>query len=474
MTQPADDHRPAQSREVRKLVSAANDVGLSPEQQQRLADLLAGSPELRKEYVRLVVMDAQLETLHSRPLLDDPEGSEGSPPIHEKSGEHVPAPHASARRSQAGAGRALDRSSVDRRPHPALVGSKSRTLWINTRWVIAGATAALLAVAATLSFSGGQATVVAVEMGGEDRCDWEVGDRVGNRWVAIESGVVQLSFGNSTMVALHGPARFRALGNDRAELDRGALTVHVPDSAAGFSIVSGGHIVEDLGTGFSMRAEPNGRLLVHVTEGRVRVAEDDSGETVIAKAGDQVVADPASEGNTIQKIEASQQKPKTRGQFVFEHEHPRSLRYGQFNHDHRAFVFLESKRRTLPTDLTVNISTPGRYTKFSEESGTIPAGTTVDCYLIHCAPLSASHEVRGSVTFPGEVLGIIAGHDRLNATNNLLGANWTLRCDYIHRGLEMVPVDSSDVLMLGDDRRTVSATLRNIAIDQLRVLVRAD
>ncbi len=474
MSRPTEHTNPAEARELRKLVSAANDVGLSPEQQQRLADLLADSPELRKEYVHLVVMDAQLETLHSRPLLDDSAGSEDQSSFGAKSGEHVPTPHASVRPSQAGTGRALHRTSIDVRNHPATSGSKSHTLWINTRWVFAGATAALLAVAVTLSFGGGEATVVAVEMSGEDRCDYEVGDRIGGGWVEIESGVVQLSFSNSAMVALHGPARFRALGDNRAELDHGVATVHVPDSAAGFSIVCGEHIVEDLGTGFSMRAEPGGRLLVHVTEGRVRVSEQEGSQSLIASAGEQVVADRASAGKSIQKVAVSQQEPKTRGQFAFVHEHPRSLAYGQYNRDHRAFVFLESKRRTLPMDLPVNISTPGRFTKFNEDRGLVPAGTTVDCYLIHCSPRSAYHEVRGSVTFSGEIVGVIADHDRMNATNTLLGANWTLRCEYVHRGLELVPVESADVLVLGDDRRTLSATLRNSAIDQVRVLVRAD
>ena len=414
-----------------------------------------------------MLTESHLEQLHSRPLLDEPE-------LPAASGG--PAPHISANPSP----RKNANSPLRGDFKLASLPPDAQPRWLQHRW-LAGllTTAAILLAGLFVGYlvitSEAPATIVAVDLGGEVECPHEVGDRVDSDWMQIPACVMHLSFRSSAMVAVHGPASFRVLGPRRMELESGTIAVHVPEAAKGFVVTSQHLEVEDLGTGFTIGIEADGGHTIHVTDGRIRVRDKAAENTLVCEAGDFVAADfDSSNQGKLQLLSDEQVAVQTRGQFEFAPNHVRSLAYDAFDHDRRAFVFLESKQRRLPYELPVNLVEPGRYLEFDGASGVLAAGTVVDCYLVHCAPKSALHEVTGSVTFPGEILGIICDHDRLNATNELLGAHWTLRCNYVHRGLEKIPLDSADALVLGSDRRTISATLRNKAIDQFRVLVKAD
>lgn len=461
-----NDHQ----QEMRRLFSLAQDGVLDEAQRNQLQSLLTENPPLRKEYVRLAITESQLEQLHTRPLLNESDTAKSDvvPAAHFPSSIDQPKKKKeSPTRSQS----APTRGDVVKASLPPM---QRRSFG----WLYACAAMVLIAavVGSFFALQGNEfATVVAVEMGGEEQCDYTVGDTLSSQWVQIDSSVVHLSFKSSAMVAIHGPAKFRATGQNEAELQWGSVSVHVPEAASGFTVLSDTIDVEDLGTGFSFRLLPTGEANVHVTEGKVRVRDKQTNANVVATAGQVVVGDAKHSGDKkIRVLKSPATAPKVSGQFVYAKEHPRSLGYDAFDHDHRAFVFLECTQRTLPYDLSVNIASPGKFESFSQVAGTIPQGTVVDCYLIHCAPKSEFHETRGSVTFPGEILGIICDHDRLNATNEVLGASWTLRCNYVHRGLEKIPFDSADAILLNPNRRTITALMRNRAIDQFRVLVKAN
>lgn len=447
-----------------KLFSLARDLELDESQSEELQELLSSDPDLRRHYVELIATESNLEKLHSRPLLDDT-SLPGVPSVSATDSSKASAP--AVRR---------DVKVVELPPEEYFKAGDRLLSSYAFRWLFA--TAALLLVGyfgwAYLGFSEGFATVVSVDNGGKEDSHFSVGERIGTDWVSFESGVAHLSFQSSAMVAVHGPAELRALGPNRVELRSGSLSVHVPEAATGFTVVTERIDVEDLGTNFSINLNPEHDLSVHVTEGVVRVRDKSSNQIKRVSEGQLANTNLSdSEGSHIQVLDSSKVAPKVSGGFRFLKKHPTSLGYDAFDHNNRAFVFLESSRRRLPFDLSVNLAEPGEYTHFSGTAATIAEGTIVDCYLIHSAPKSASHEVRGGVKFPGEIVGVICDHDRLNATNEVLGAKWTLRCNYVHRGLEMVPLESTDWLKISKDRRSITAILRNSAIDQFRVLVRA-
>ncbi len=103
----------------------------------------------------------------------------------------------------------------------------------------------------------------------------------------------------------------------------------------------------------------------------------------------------------------------------------------------------------------------------------LPAGSVVDCYLVHFAPEGLERQqLSGTIRFPGKILGVITSSDRLNATNHMLGAEWTLQCFHGQRGVESTPDINADVVTLSPDGHTLSVIFRTEdAIDQLRVLV---
>ncbi len=464
-------------RELRRIFSAVRDEGLEESQQERLEQLLAEEPHLRQQYLQLVVTESQLEQLHSRPLL-----SEEDLPDRDVGNELLPSSKQSEEEPSVASSRATLRKDIKVVEVPENLlkpESWSQKLLALSPGRLALATAALFLVAAVFGLSllghRGSATIVAVDMGGQEKCDYEVGDTLGTNWMQIESGVVRLSFQSSALVAVHGPAKFRALGSNRAELAWGGISVHVPDAAVGFRVTIDQIEVEDLGTGFSVSKSLDGDLSLHVTEGSVRLSDQVQGNQLTALAGQVLVAKPRPDGSSsFRLIDSAEKTPKVTGQLIFSEEHPRSLGYDAFELDNRAFLFLESIQRTLPFDMPVNFSSTGTYHTFDETAQVVSQGTVVDCYLVHCAPRSNSHRASGEATFAGEILGVIANHDRLNATNDILGANWTLQCNYVHRGLESAPANSADVVSISEDRHTISFTLRNVAIDQLRVLVKAN
>lgn len=460
----------------RRLFSQARDQGVDDSASAKLEQLLLENPALRREYVELVLTESQLEDLHSRPLLDQLDDSGADRVVRSDSRysdpSHRPTPSATSSKAQTRGDVKLAGLPPTPQHWSASLLTKGASWWAFT-------SAAMLLVAAVIGFTllsvDAPATIVAVDLGGKEECDFEVGDRVDSHWMQVDACVLHLSFSSSAMVAIHGPAEFRANGPKEIELRAGAISVHVPEAAKGFRALAERIEIEDLGTGFSMDVSPNDEVLVHVTEGKVNVRDTQSGTSVQAEAGQFVNADfERVNADSLRLVDGSATSPTVLGQFAFSEEHVTSLGHGAFAHDRQAYIFLESKQRRLPYDLPFNLLDPGRYTSFSGTAGILPAGTVVDCYLVHCAPKSNVHEATGTVTFPGEIVGVICDHDRLNATNELLGATWTLRCHYIHRGLETIPFDSADVLTISNDRRSISATLRNKAIDQFRVLVRAN
>jgi hypothetical protein len=98
----------------------------------------------------------------------------------------------------------------------------------------------------------------------------------------------------------------------------------------------------------------------------------------------------------------------------------------------------------------------------------------VDCYLLHSAPNLDRHAVKGSITFTGEVVGILATSDRLNATNGLFGTPWSLQCHHPERGLEDTPNKNADSIRISPDRRTIAVNFQTESIDQVRILVRSE
>ncbi|MGB2823877.1 MAG: prepilin-type N-terminal cleavage/methylation domain-containing protein [Phycisphaerae bacterium] len=105
----------------------------------------------------------------------------------------------------------------------------------------------------------------------------------------------------------------------------------------------------------------------------------------------------------------------------------------------------------LPSNVTVDISEPGRYTKRRQTVKVIPAGTMVNSFFTHYDSIAHSNQTSsGAVTFGTDIIGIICLDDALDATDAVLGFPGT---DY-HTGRNSRGFENVERVVFEEDRRT--------------------
>ena len=91
----------------------------------------------------------------------------------------------------------------------------------------------------------------------------------------------------------------------------------------------------------------------------------------------------------------------------------------------KIFGFMEQEGYILPAALTVDITKPGNYGRsqsgYGSTSGTIPAGTAVDCYYLIYDPSSSGSITNGSVTMSSPIIGVIVQTNTLDNTDKVIG-----------------------------------------------------
>ena len=127
---------------------------------------------------------------------------------------------------------------------------------------------------------------------------------------------------------------------------------------------------------------------------------------------------------------------------------------GDLESDTRIRTFLEKEEFRLPVSVQVNITGPGRYdSKGQMTSGTVDAGTVVNCIFVHFDPVgSGPAETSGSLSLTQEIIGIICLDSQLNRTDNVLGHEGTVYPNGKgSRGFE----NNAEVVSLSADKRTL-------------------
>jgi ferric-dicitrate binding protein FerR (iron transport regulator) len=226
--------------ELNELCSAAVDGMLSETQQARLARWLAASEEARQFYVRATSMSASLFAYAGEMQAEAPDAV--TPP-----------------------GRIIS---------PA---------W---RWWTVGLAAAVIAVlfwmlgwpvrrAEPDGGSLGTYDTVARITGVTD-CRWggptglQPGDPIRNgQRLELAAGLAEITFDSGARIVLNGPAVLKVNSAWDASLRRGTLKASVPPEALGFRVANRTVQVVDLGTEFTMSADPGGSADVYVVKGEV-------------------------------------------------------------------------------------------------------------------------------------------------------------------------------------------------------------
>ncbi|MHC2065884.1 FecR domain-containing protein [Bremerella sp. T1] len=107
------------------------------------------------------------------------------------------------------------------------------------------------------------------ELGQIHRGNWE-----------LTSGSATIVMNSGAEVSLRGPSKFQVLDAKAIQLDFGDVTIHAPDSAVGFRVLTPTGDIVDLGTEFNVSVDNSGETEVHVSQGVV-VAKSVSNGSVV-------------------------------------------------------------------------------------------------------------------------------------------------------------------------------------------------
>ncbi|HUT08854.1 MAG TPA: DUF1559 domain-containing protein [Thermoguttaceae bacterium] len=111
------------------------------------------------------------------------------------------------------------------------------------------------------------------------------------------------------------------------------------------------------------------------------------------------------------------------GPIQLEADMPGSLVFNSEESNSVAKLYQERAAFTLPSDISVDASSPGTYTGSGGSGTTIPAGTPVDVYYLHFDPVGKQRAeiYNGVVRFGGSILGVIYTKGKLDETDGTLG-----------------------------------------------------
>jgi hypothetical protein len=325
-----------------------------------------------------------------------------------------------------------------------------------------------------------------------------IGSALGPGLVELCEGRVELELDNGVRLAVEGPARFELESASRGLLHQGKLAATVPPQGVGFTVDTPTLSVIDLGTEFALHVAESGVSDVHVFTGEVEASLRPRSETSPTERkllGSSVTRRARPTGSRLETVDFDPRRfvapppqvvagvERVSGGVRALADAPESVRSGTYRHQY-LLLFREQTGVELENALPVDLSGPGCHRLAPVAAGgsdpapslrdaALSPGLRIDSYFIHYdrRGTAASPRVRGTVRFVRPVLGVIAGSERLAASDDLLGS-WCTGYDApaaSGRGLE------GDLVTISGDRRTVTLdwTFDGNA-DQIRILVAAE
>ncbi len=273
------------------LLAAVCDESITPDQLAVLEKALQTDPQARRFYLEYLDLHASLIRSHrhaaSAAELHDSETEllARTEDILSMLGEDAEAAHQDVAKPSQSAGNAAE--AQRHRPAPIVI----------PRNVVYPAVVSFAAVAIFCFVTFCFVSILNMDRGpvslanivGENEPIWNSGgtnippvsDLRQGQVLNLESGLVEIEFGDGTRVILEGPTRFKILSRDAGDLQLGKLVARVPVKAHGFRIHTPGMRIVDLGTEFGVSLNQQQVAYLHVFEGRVSAAAlDAQGKTV--------------------------------------------------------------------------------------------------------------------------------------------------------------------------------------------------
>ena len=130
------------------------------------------------------------------------------------------------------------------------------------------------------------------------------------RQMRLVAGMAEITFGSGAKVVLAAPAVFSVATARQADLEVGKLSARVPHGAAGFLIDTPAGSVRDLGTEFGVEVTPERTMEVQVYVGEVKIdapAGQDAaagGRSIRATAGQTVHVAPGKQATVVKSTDS--------------------------------------------------------------------------------------------------------------------------------------------------------------------------
>lgn len=327
----------------------------------------------------------------------------------------------------------------------------------------------------------------------------------GQRLVLEHPGYVELTMASGARVVLQGPGTFVMAETNRIDMLSGRATASVPPQATGFTVQTPGMDIIDLGTEFGVSVDEHGHGEILVFDGLVEARQP----AAKLEPGQQPMSLKIREGwggklepdqvlprslQTVEQLDsllyprdwdAVTYRPRVSGEMRLLDQAPPRLADG----DYLTFdpvLIPEARAVVLDRPLGVRLAgkrVPALLERNQAQSGGlsygVPAGTAVNSFLIHfdknpsLGPAIA--ERRFTITFPGEVLGILQSVNELTETDPLLGVaetEYPIQGNTMRSSVDPENLPTYDDFQVSADGRTLTVNLRVAGMDQVRVIVR--
>lgn len=306
---------------------------------------------------------------------------------------------------------------------------------------------------------------------------------------SLTEGFAEITTARGAKAILEAPATIELTDSDNAiRLHTGKLVgICETESSIGFLVRTPSAHIVDIGTSFGVQVSDDKVTTLQVYKGQVQIAPI----TQDARAGQpvSVLAGQATQSDIAKGLSIVDFEPRRFAAF-FPSDRYRPLLIGdntrwvdvlpvdlaegsQVSED--AQIFIEQKGLVLDRDVAVNLVGRDRWPEqIDGPMRLLRAGDRVDIYLIHLDTPDdgKARQIRLTVDFGREILGVIAGTDDLASTDRFVDPD--VRRTYpsakpeVRRGLE-----SQDSVVPGADGTSLELHLDiKQHIDQVRVLVR--
>lgn len=323
----------------------------------------------------------------------------------------------------------------------------------------------------------------------------EAGDPLQAGSYALEEGWVKIVYDHGAQLIVEAPADFNLESNTLIALDSGKLVGQCPtEQSRGFAVRTPSAKVVDLGTEFAVEVKSPTVTDIHVFEGKVEAnfasQQLAAKSQTVAIGRDQARRFDASDpivraiAATPQRFTRSWDQVHAQplhlaGDFHYLSEAPPTPELDSFDPDAQILVVCERMDQPTEHHLPVTVHSAGSFDSQQlrnltfDRGAMIPKATRLTSYLLHLAP-SRSVQAGGAITFPGKIVGVIASHDQLAATDEKFApAAAFYRTDYRNgyaRGV--TDPNDGDRIEISADQRTLQVAFRcDAQVDQIRVLV---